>query len=53
MKDGPIIYEELSKHRKFLEKYLNNNAEPGKPKKEETKKEKNTKGKINKGKRHV
>ena len=34
MKDGPIIYEELSKHRKFLEKYLNNSAEPGKPKKE-------------------
>ena len=31
LNDSFIIYEALSKHRKFLEKYLNIIAEPGKP----------------------
>ena len=50
LNDNFIIYEALSKHRKFLEKYLNIIAEPGKTKKEEKakKEEKQMKKKLEK-----
>ena len=47
--DNPTIYEEVTKHRKYLEKYLNNTAETEKPRKEEkTKEEKKTQGEKSK-----